>query len=173
MHTELLSTRARVEVLESQLRTLGELRLLLAQVDDIVQRLNSVQVNQELLKGEIRRGEDDASNGSARRSRPARASKRVGVRFAELRERVYGLERRLRTIVSSASEPGAPGGSTSAPSEARAAPAGDVVSDLFDYAGFEQRFRGDPAVVLEMLEARYLDVLATLAAGARHRLRPG
>ena len=83
------------------------------------------------------------------------------MRFAELRERVYGLERRLRTLVSTASEPGAVASSAAAGGAVASAPAGDVASDLFDYAGFEQRFRGDPAVVLETLEARYLDVLAS------------
>ena len=147
------------------MRTLGGLQLLPAQVEDLVRRLNSTQVNQELLKGEVREIKLTIERLGTSIA-PGAGLEAVGVRFAELRERCYGLERRLRTLVSTASDAGAAAASaagTGAVPEGAAAraPAGDVASDLFDYAGFEQRFRGDPAVVLEMLEARYLDVLAS------------
>ena len=76
-------------MLESQLRTLGELRLLLAQVDDIVQRLNSVQVNQELLKGEIREVKTTIERLGTSIA-PGAGLEAVGVRFAELRDASTG-----------------------------------------------------------------------------------
>jgi SAM-dependent methyltransferase len=79
-------------------------------------------------------------------------------RFAELRDRVNALDRRLRTV------------ETAGPSPAPAAPATDgepappapatASADRFDYVGFERRFRGDPDDVLRTLSERYLDLLA-------------
>src|SRR5262249_55165125 len=53
-------------------------------------------------------------------------------------------------------------------SNTASAPAGEAgvserapQSSLFDYVGFEQRFRGDPSVILANVEKRYADVLAT------------
>ena len=105
LQAELTATRVRVEALEQQVRTLGELQALLSQLGDISHRLNSMNVNQELLKGELRQilaTIDRLGTAIA----PGAGLDGAGVRFAELRERVYGLERRLRTLVSAAaSEP--------------------------------------------------------------------
>ena len=164
LQAELTATRARVETLEQQVRTLGELQALLSQLGDISHRLNSMNVNQELLKGELRQilaTIDRLGTAIA----PGAGLDGAGVRFAELRERVYGLERRLRTLVSAAASEHNTAVPEVGPAPNRAAPShatapDDVASDLFDYAGFEQRFRGDPALILQTLEARYLDVLA-------------
>ncbi len=164
LQAELMTTRVRVEALEQQVHTLAELQALLSQLGDISHRLNSMNVNQELLKGELRQMLATLDRlGTA--IAPGAGLEGAGVRFAELRERVYGLERRLRTLVSTAAAAGKRAAPEVGPASLRPAPdhataTDDVASDLFDYAGFEQRFRGDPAVILQTLEARYLDVLA-------------
>ena len=159
LQAELTVTRVRVEALEQQVRTLGELQALLSQLGDISHRLNSMNVNQELLKGELRQVLATIDRlGTA--IAPGAGLDGAGVRFAELRERVYGLERRLRTLVSAAASEPKTAVPEVGPAPNRAAAVDDVASDLFDYAGFEQRFRGDPALILQTLEARYLDVLA-------------
>ena len=176
LQAELMTTRARVEALEQQVRTLGELQALLSQLGDIAHRLNSMNVNQELLKGELRQvlvTLDRLGTAIA----PGAGLDGAGVRFAELRERVYGLERRLRTLVSEAAserEPAAPAvGSTPTRPAPNDATSTDVASDLFDYAGFEQRFRGDPALDPADAGGAIPRRARRVAARARRRLRPG
>jgi SAM-dependent methyltransferase len=87
----------------------------------------------------------------------------AGPRLAELRERVYSLERRIRVMLTERPATPPPVGTANAqplgaqPSSASATQT--VASDLFDYVGFEQRFRGDQRTVLDALEERYLDLL--------------
>jgi SAM-dependent methyltransferase len=76
-------------------------------------------------------------------------------RFAELRDRVNALDRRLRSLETA----GPPPALAAAPADA-GAPAGPP-ADRFDYVGFERRFRGDPEDVLTTLSERYLDLLAS------------
>jgi len=79
----------------------------------------------------------------------------AGARFGELREAVHALERRLRPEAPASAPATAPDPSAGA---ATAAPA--IRSTLFDYVGFERRFRGDPDVIVDSLEQRYGDLLA-------------
>ncbi len=127
--------------------------------------LHSAQVNLELLKGELRHVQstlDELGMAFA----PGTGLAGAGARYAELRESVYALERRLRTAGSASVGAPAPDRSP-APEQAPAperAPEGagrDVLSStLFDYVGFERRFRGDPDVILNTLVDRYGELLA-------------
>lgn len=111
-------------------------------------------VNQELLKGEFRELRhlvDELGFAIA----PGAGLEAAQDRLAELRERVNGLERRFRSLAvpGPASRPGEP-----APGEP--APVGVAPrSGLFDYVGFERRFRGDPEAVSATLWERYGQLL--------------
>ena len=115
---------------------------------------HAASVNLELLKGEVRsviRTLEDLGMAIA----PAAGLAGAGERLSELRERVNGLDRRLRSLQAQAV---APAPAVAAPVQAgsvQAAPS----SALFDYVGFERRFRGDPETVAAALAERYLDLL--------------
>jgi SAM-dependent methyltransferase len=116
-------------------------------------RLESVATNVELLKGDVRAlGGALAELGQA--IAPAAGLPGVPGRFAELRDRVNALDRRLRHVEAA----GPPAAGTAAP--AGGPPAAAPPADRFDYVGFERRFRGDPEDVLATLSERYLDLLA-------------
>jgi SAM-dependent methyltransferase len=105
------------------------------------------RINIELLKGEVRALERRLEElGMA--FAPATGLVGAGARFAELREAVYGLERRIRNL--------------SLPQPSPPPPAADVAptSTLFNYVGFERRFRGDPQEIVGALQERYADLLA-------------
>jgi SAM-dependent methyltransferase len=123
-------------------------------------------VNLELLKGEFRRHQhvlDELGMAFA----PGTGLAGAGARFAELRETVYALERQLRTGETT---PGAGPATVSAGSTAGGAPAPEnspgrdraevLSSTLFDYVGFERRFRGDPDEILATLVDRYGELLS-------------
>jgi SAM-dependent methyltransferase len=122
--------------------------------------VHAATVNLELLKGEIRsvvQSLEDLGMAIA----PATGLAGAGARLSELRERVNGLDRRLRALAS------APPAPSPAPLEGAGedrggtpGPARVPESALFDYVGFERRFRGDPEVIAAELAARYLDLLA-------------
>ncbi len=121
--------------------------------------VEATRINLELLKGEVRALEhtlDEFGMAIA----PATGLAGVGARFAELRERVNGLDRRLRASQQAAAQPSPDG--VLAPERAadRPAAAAEPQSGLFDYVGFERRFRGDPAVVSRDLQMRYGELLA-------------
>jgi SAM-dependent methyltransferase len=166
---------------------------------------HAASVNLELLKGEVRsviRTLEDLGMAIA----PAAGLAGAGERLSELRERVNGLDRRLRSLQTQAatsSPPSAsaaagavdsrepppsgsatlppsgsatlpPSGSATLPPSGSAEPAAGLVpaapaqaapaqaapsSALFDYVGFERRFRGDPEAVAAALAERYLDLL--------------
>lgn len=104
--------------------------------------------NQELLKAEFRALQatlEDIGMAFA----PGAGISAAAVRIAELRERVNGLDRRLRTINQPAASGGADIQPASPPSPAHAE------AELFDYVGFENRFRGDPQAVADTLWERY------------------
>ena len=115
---------------------------------------HAASVNLELLKGEVRsviQTLEDLGMAIA----PAAGLAGAGERLSELRERVNGLDRRLRSLQAQAV---APAPAVAAPVQAgsvQAAPS----SALFDYVGFERRFRGDPETVAAALAERYLDLL--------------
>ena len=116
---------------------------------------HAASINLELLKGEVRsviQTLEDLGMAIA----PAAGLPGAGERLSELRERVNGLDRRLRTLQAQATTP-APG---PAPARAGAGPVPAAPSSaLFDYVGFERRFRGDPEAVAAALAERYLDLL--------------
>jgi SAM-dependent methyltransferase len=118
---------------------------------------HAASINLELLKGEVRsviQTLEDLGMAIA----PAAGLPGAGERLSELRERVNGLDRRLRTLQAQATTP-----APAAPGPAPPAAAGSVQaapsSALFDYVGFERRFRGDPEAVAAALAERYLDLL--------------
>jgi SAM-dependent methyltransferase len=83
----------------------------------------------------------------------------AGSRLADLKDAVGALERRMRGIdrPAAATPPaGAPAVAGGAPAPA---PPAEIPSTLFDYVGFERRFRGDPDVINEVLHKRYAAVL--------------
>jgi SAM-dependent methyltransferase len=136
---------------------------------------HAASVNLELLKGEVRsviRTLEDLGMAIA----PAAGLAGAGERLSELRERVNGLDRRLRSLQTQAAVDNrehAPSGPATLPpggaepaaglvqaAPAQAAPAQAAPSSaLFDYVGFERRFRGDPEAVAAALAERYLDLL--------------
>jgi SAM-dependent methyltransferase len=135
---------------------------------------HAASVNLELLKGEVRsvvQALEDLGMAIA----PAAGLAGAGERLSELRERVNGLDRRLRLLQAQAAAPApapapavdnrehAPSGSATLPHRGAAPGAGPVPaapdSALFDYVGFERRFRGDPEAVVATLAERYLDLL--------------
>ena len=114
---------------------------------------HAASINLELLTGEVRsviQALEDLGMAIA----PAAGLPGAGERLSELRERVNGLDRRLRTLQAQATTP-APGPGRAGAGPGPAAPS----SALFDYVGFERRFRGDPEAVAAALAERYLDLL--------------
>jgi SAM-dependent methyltransferase len=127
---------------------------------------HAASINLELLKGEVRsviQTLEDLGMAIA----PAAGLAGAGDRLSELRERVNGLDRRLRSLqAQAAARPGAAAGPgprsvQAAPVQGapEAAPEAAPESALFDYVGFERRFRGDPEAIAAALAERYLDLL--------------
>jgi SAM-dependent methyltransferase len=161
----------RIAQLEQQIQALQTRRI---EEETIRLETHAATVNLELLKGQVLSVVEQIE-GLGMAIAPATGLEGAGVRLAELRERVNGLDRRLRTLASDVARPapvapaagpataGASAGGTPAAPAAPAAPAvssAEPSSASFDYVGFERRFRGDPAAVLASLEKRYADVLA-------------
>jgi SAM-dependent methyltransferase len=146
----------------SALQTLATGIGLAATGRDALAELQALEVNLELIKGELdafRIALDDLGRAIS----PGAGLEGVPARFAELRERVNALDRRTRAA--------SPPSSNAAPASAAAEPVAETdkrladgpgarAGDGFDYVGFEQRFRGDPADIRATLEERYLPVLA-------------
>ena len=125
--------------------------------------VHSAHVNLELLKGELRHVQttlDELGMAFA----PGTGLAGAGARYAELRESVYALERRLRTAGTAGATPAAPQDTAAAAPAPRPAPAEGtpavLSSTLFDYVGFERRFRGDPDAILTTLVDRYGELLS-------------
>ncbi|MBV9592996.1 MAG: methyltransferase domain-containing protein [Actinobacteria bacterium] len=126
------------------------------------------RVNLELLKSEFRTLLATVQElGMA--FAPATGLAGAGARFAELREAVNGLERRLRNVDAHLEQLHR-GTASVAPGQvvvsAETAPRSDTAdagvtprSTLFNYVGFERRFRGDPEDILRNLEERYATLL--------------
>ncbi|HET6814333.1 MAG TPA: class I SAM-dependent methyltransferase [Actinomycetota bacterium] len=118
---------------------------------------HAASINLELLKGEVRsviQTLEDLGMAIA----PAAGLAGAGERLSELRERVNGLDRRLRTLQAQATTPAPAAPAPAPPAAAGSVPAAPS-SALFDYVGFERRFRGDPEAVAAALAERYLDLL--------------
>ncbi len=129
---------------------------------DALARVAGLEINLELMKGELQ-AFDDALEQLGMAIAPGAGFVGVPERFAELRERVNALDRRLRATTANAPlTPVAPPAGTTTRSPA-APPTGEPPSSGsssgFDYVGFEGRFRGDSATVLATLEERYLRLL--------------
>jgi len=140
-----------------------------AQVDRLVDevaeastRVHELSVNQDLIKAELR-GLQATLDQLGWALAPGAGLEGAGARVAELRERVNGLDRRLRSLPTGtpATAPG------QGPSLVSVAPEqGQPVapqSALFDYVGFEARFRGDPEQVSATLWDRYGELLVQSA----------
>ena len=152
------ATAAQAQVTAVQAQQLSEqAHQLEAKVGDTQGQLHDLTVNQELLKVELR-GLQHTLDELGWALAPGAGLAGAGVRVAELRERVNGLDRRLRALPQPAGGPSAPSatGPADGPPAAPAAPAAAAPqSALFDYVGFERRFRGDPDEVSETLWTRY------------------
>jgi SAM-dependent methyltransferase len=116
-------------------------------------------INLELLKGELRsvvQSLEDLGMAIA----PATGLAGAGARLSELRERVNGLDRRLRHLVAAPpTAPERPPAATEVGQAGVATPGTIPESALFDYVGFERRFRGDSEMIAAELARRYLDLL--------------
>jgi hypothetical protein len=120
-------------------------------------RVDAVATNLELMKAELRGAERTlAELGLA--IAPGAGLDAVAPRMAEMRERVNAIDRRVRQLDArgSASTPEAGDAPATSPSTSPVPPSS---GSGFDYVGFEQRFRGDPEVVLATSRDRYLELL--------------
>jgi SAM-dependent methyltransferase len=143
-----------------------------AEISRIRQEGTNTATNLESLKAEFRSllGRVEALGFALA---PSAGLDAAGDRYSELREAVHVLERRVRRLDTAVTLSGAPllspseqspGNSTSAgglDGGTTTAPPGSVFSELFDYVGFERRFRGDPADILAQQRERYGELLAS------------
>lgn len=152
---------AQLELLRANLQSILSIVTGLDEIARSRDMLHALSINQELLKGEIAAFRDTLDE-VGRAIAPTAGIEGVPARFAELRERVNAADRELRRLL--ASEGTATGAAVSGsltPVESNdTAPAKPFDASGFDYVGFEGRFRGDPAAVLEELGRRYGDLLA-------------
>jgi SAM-dependent methyltransferase len=126
-----------------------------ARVEELEHAIGETRTNQELLKGELWDTRVQLTDFSRVLTPDARLQT-AGARIADLKDALGALERRMRKLDRPAA--------ATAPSPGAAAPAGspaveDISSALFDYVGFERRFRGDPDVINAVLHDRYAEVL--------------
>jgi SAM-dependent methyltransferase len=148
-------TEARVTAIE---REMGGLRHRARNLEATESAVHAATINLELLKGEVRSVVATLEElGMA--IAPGAGLAASGARLSELRERVNGLDRRLRAVVAGgASTEGSPTPATSSPTPRENGT--KAASALFDYVGFERRFRGEPDVINAELARRYLERLA-------------
>ncbi len=128
-----------------------------ARLAELQETVAAQQHNQELLKGELWDTRVQLTAFARKLSADA-ALDTAGSRLADLKDAVTALERRMRGIdrPAAAAPPGPPAPDGVVPAE-RAAP--EITSTLFDYVGFERRFRGDPEEINAVLHERYAAVL--------------
>lgn len=143
---------AKVEMLRAEQSALREALTPanLAAGDAALRRIDTLETNAELMKGELaafRRSLDALGEAIA----PAAGLAGVPARFAELREQLNALDRRVRAERPPPTEVGV------APEAPRVTV--DEPSGGFDYVGFERRFRGDSETVLRTLADRYAPLL--------------
>jgi 2-polyprenyl-3-methyl-5-hydroxy-6-metoxy-1,4-benzoquinol methylase len=132
----------------------------LVRAEGALDQVHAATVNLELIKAELRTVVDRIEQlGQA--IAPAAGLEGVASRFAELRERVNALDRRLRQAGEAPAGPPRP--TVAAPSEDATplpGPGPSAPVDRFDYVGFEARFRGESGSILESQKERYLALLA-------------
>jgi 2-polyprenyl-3-methyl-5-hydroxy-6-metoxy-1,4-benzoquinol methylase len=156
LRAQLGDLEAQIEMLRANLQATAPIIASLDQVAKASDALHALSINQELMKGELSAFQstlDDVGRAIA----PTAGLEGVPARFAELRERVNAADRELRRLLASEAA-----GLT--PQDARPvdASAPEPFAGVgFDYVGFEARFRGDPAAVLDELGHRYGDLLAS------------
>jgi SAM-dependent methyltransferase len=126
----------------------------LAELRDLIA---SQQHNAELLKGELWDTRVQLTDFARQLSADA-ALVSAGSRLADLKDAVGALERRMRGIDRPAAA-ASPGGGQVASTRAPDSHTPEITSTLFDYVGFERRFRGDPEVINRVLHERYAAVL--------------
>lgn len=124
----------------------------LMRAEGALDEVHAATVNLELVKAELRTVVDRLE-GLGQAIAPAAGLEGVAERFAELRERVNALDRRLRRVGDQ------PVAAAPAPPGVLAASA-EATDDAFDYVGFEARFRGDSTSVAEAQNERYLELLS-------------
>ena len=118
-------------------------------------RIDALEVNGELMKAELAAFRVSLESfGQA--IAPAAGLAGVPARFAELREQLNALDRRVRAAAPAGSDAGVAGEGSTAGSTT---PTTDATGG-FDYVGFERRFRGDSETVLATLADRYGPLLA-------------
>ncbi len=118
------------------------------------------RVNLELLKAEVRALEASLQElGMA--FAPATGLAGAGKRFAEQREQMNAVERRVRLLDRTVQQLREGGPAAEEPPAADATPPArsGPASASFNYVGFERRFRGDPDEVRRTQTERYADLL--------------
>lgn len=136
-----------------------------ARFAELTHTIGEQRHNLELLKGELWDTRVQITDFSRQLTADARLVT-AGGRIADLKDAVGALERRLRKL----DRPAAPAGALTAATAPAAAAAGapgaaaptgieEISSALFDYVGFERRFRGDPEIINGVLHDRYAEVL--------------
>jgi 2-polyprenyl-3-methyl-5-hydroxy-6-metoxy-1,4-benzoquinol methylase len=119
---------------------------------EALRRIDTLEINAELMKGELgafRQSLEALGEAIA----PAAGLAGVPARYAELREQVNALDRRIRAEGRAPAEGGTP------PEPGGTPVTVDEPSGGFDYVGFERRFRGDSETVLATLADRYTPLL--------------
>jgi len=137
-----------------------------ARAAELAHTVGEQRHNLELLKGELWETRVQITDFSRQLTADARLVT-AGQRIADLKDAIGALERRMRKLDRPAAPVGAlSAGSASTAARADGAPAAggtagieDISSALFDYVGFERRFRGDPDVINKVLHDRYAEVL--------------
>jgi SAM-dependent methyltransferase len=144
LRAELAAARRDVEAAEARLA-------------DLTHTIGEQQHNQELLKGELWDTRVQITDFSRQLTADARLVT-AGGRIADLKDAVGALERRMRKMDRPAAG-SSTAGTSAGPSAGDAGGIEDISSALFDYVGFERRFRGDPEVINGVLHDRYAEVL--------------
>jgi SAM-dependent methyltransferase len=126
---------------------------------ELVHTVDEQRINHELLKGELWETRVQITDFSRQLTADARLVT-AGGRIADLKDAIGALERRMRKLDRPAPPAGAlPPAADGAPATGATAGVEDISSALFDYVGFERRFRGDPEVINGVLHDRYAEVL--------------
>jgi len=122
-------------------------------------RIDALETNGELMKAELAAFRSSL-DGIGQAIAPAAGIAGVPARFAELREQLNALDRRVRAAVPVADAAPSVALPTATPTSAPAPAAASDATGGFDYVGFERRFRGDSDTVLDTLADRYATLLA-------------
>lgn len=157
---------ATMELLRSEVLSMG-LRIDALGAAGLDHKITELATNLELIKGEVR-GVSERIEQLGFAIAPGAGLVGASPRMAELRERVNAIDRRVRQLAQTNAKV------STATAEIREiahnSHADDAIDSRldgeetsggsgFDYVGFEQRFRGDPAVILEIVRQRYLELL--------------